>query len=96
MNSASILEIPFNHPGISHRIRLYSTRNLKPLGTLYYHKSGCQGLAFAHSYPHTEDDGSDEEDDLPAAEMEERGRWLLAGAKDNRVSLWVLMSFEKG
>ncbi|KAJ7637684.1 WD-40 repeat-containing protein [Mycena polygramma] len=28
---------------------LYSTKNLKPLGTLRYHKSGCQALEFARS-----------------------------------------------
>jgi hypothetical protein len=90
------------------RIRLYSTGNLKPLGTLHYHKSGCQALAFAHSHPSGTrpdtsregegrvDDGSEtEDDDMSWEEKEERGRWLVSGAKDNRVSLWVLMSFER-
>ena len=30
-------------------IRLYSTKNLKPLGTLRYHKTSVQALVFAHS-----------------------------------------------
>ncbi|KAF8623672.1 hypothetical protein AX17_007370 [Amanita inopinata Kibby_2008] len=30
------------------RIRLYSTKSLKPLGTLRYHKTGCQAIEFAH------------------------------------------------
>lgn len=77
---------------------------MKPLGTLRYHKSGCQALAFAHSHHNRRDEGdgrtdvvdeSDEEDEMSDAEKQERGRWLVAGAKDNRVSLWTLMKFGK-
>ncbi|KAK0465642.1 WD40-repeat-containing domain protein [Armillaria novae-zelandiae] len=31
------------------RIRLYSTKSFKPLGTLKYHKNGCQAVAFART-----------------------------------------------
>ncbi|KAJ7274518.1 WD40-repeat-containing domain protein [Mycena haematopus] len=79
------------------RIRLYSTKNLKPLGTLRYHKSGCQAVEFARSVDAdartAEENGEDEE--MTEEELETRGRWLAAGAKDRRVSLWALISFEK-
>ncbi|KAJ7632862.1 WD-40 repeat-containing protein [Roridomyces roridus] len=73
------------------RIRLYSTKTLRPLGTLRYHKIGCQALEFARSV----DSEEDEDEEMSAAEREARGRWLAAGSKDHRVSLWALISFEK-
>ncbi|KAJ7052558.1 WD40-repeat-containing domain protein [Mycena amicta] len=78
-------------------ILLYSTKRLKPLGTLRYHKSACQAVEFAHAGNQAaiflEDD--DDEDELTSVEREARGRWLAIGSKDHRVSLWTLMSFEK-
>lgn len=86
---------------ISHRIRLYSTKNLKPLGTLRYHKSGCQAVEFARpvhadvtTHPKGDED-DDEDEEMTSEELEARGRWLAAGAKDHRVSLWALISFAK-
>ncbi|KAK7033020.1 WD40 repeat-containing protein [Favolaschia claudopus] len=80
------------------RVRLYSTKNLRPLGTLRYHKSGCQAVEFAYSITlHTQipqpDDNDDEE--MTGRELEARGRWLAVGAKDHRVSIWALISFAK-
>ncbi|KAJ7284899.1 WD-40 repeat-containing protein [Mycena rebaudengoi] len=76
------------------RIRLYSTKNLKPLGTLRYHKTGCQALEFARSTPSSvperHEDNEDEDE-----EWEDRSRWLAAASKDHRVSLWSLISFER-
>ncbi|RDB25570.1 ASTRA-associated protein 1 [Hypsizygus marmoreus] len=94
------------------RVRLYSTRSLKPLGTLKYHKTGCQAVEFARSIStateeipgddHHKEEGDEEEedDDGSGAEMSleekaDRARWLVAGGKDTRVSIWSLMSFEK-
>jgi len=37
--------------------------------------------------------GDDEE--MSIDEKVERSKWLVAGSKDNRVSIWSLMSFEK-
>ncbi|KAJ7352641.1 WD-40 repeat-containing protein [Mycena albidolilacea] len=83
------------------RIRLYSTKNLKPLGTLRYHKSGCQAVEFARpvhadvtTHPKGDED-DDEDEEMTSEELEARGRWLAAGAKDHRVSLWALISFAK-
>ncbi|KAF8207616.1 WD40-repeat-containing domain protein [Mycena galopus ATCC 62051] len=79
------------------KIRLYSTKNLKSLGTLRYHKSGCQAVEFARSVedPAPAGEKDDEDEEMTAEELEARGRWLAAGAKDHRVSLWALISFGK-
>lgn len=80
------------------RVRLYSTRKLKPLGTLRYHKSACQTLAFSRSLLGEIDDNAekdDDDDEMSRVEKEERSRWLYAGAQDNRVSIWPLIAFDK-
>ncbi|KAG7092648.1 hypothetical protein E1B28_008986 [Marasmius oreades] len=74
------------------RIRLFSTRKLKPLGTLKYHKQNCNALEFARSFP---SGGVGKEDDMSEDELARRGRWLLGGSADNRVSIWELITFEK-
>lgn len=87
------------------RIRLYSTKTLKPLGTLNYHKDGCQTVIFARLMHPTafsanvgeepsiaNDDGSDE-DEMNEEEKMARTRWVVGGGKDHRVSMWTLMSF---
>ncbi|KAL1668332.1 WD40-repeat-containing domain protein [Schizophyllum commune] len=76
-------------------IRLYSTKTLKPLGTLRYHKTSVQALTSAKSSTFAEDiaDDSESDDDGDSAERE---RWLVAGGKDNRLTIWALQSFERG
>jgi len=81
------------------KIRLYSTKSFKPLGTLKYHKTACQCLEFARSLqiaenPDLEEIDSDDEE-LSKEEKLNRSRWLVAGGKDSRVSIWSLMSFTK-
>lgn len=105
---------------VLNRIRLYSIKKFKPLGTLDYHKNGVQALTFAHnisSLPHPsqtqrseENDfgfhpsatrasveegvGDDDEDEeFSNSEIEARKRWLVAGGKDGRISVWELMDF---
>ncbi|PPQ67516.1 hypothetical protein CVT25_006057 [Psilocybe cyanescens] len=85
------------------KIRLFSTKSFKPLGTLKYHKSACQCIEFARAFKAPSpiesagkgDEDDDEYEDLSMDEMSERSRWLVAGAKDNRISIWSLMTFEK-
>lgn len=80
------------------KIRLYSTKSFKPLGKLKYHKIACRCLEFARSISIGENTGVDEESDDEELSNEEklsRSRWLVAGGKDNRVSIWSLMSFDK-
>jgi len=67
--------------------------------TLKYHKSACQCLEFARlirveENPDVEEIDSDDEE-LSNEEKLSRSRWLFAGGKDNRVSIWPLMSFDK-
>lgn len=106
----------------SHRIRLYSIKTFKPLGTLDYHKSGVQAVTFARNIPSplrsskdrsggearprldaapasiVEGDGvvdDDEDEEFSGSEIEARKRWLVAGGKDGRISVWELMDFAK-
>ncbi|KAH0832970.1 WD40-repeat-containing domain protein [Lanmaoa asiatica] len=86
------------------RVRLYSTKSFKSLGTLVYHKENCHALAFASTYEgSTGRDSGDvsgrldgDEDDMTDEEKRQRGQWLIAAGKDNRISIWGLMNFEKG
>ena len=100
---------------VSNRIRLYSTKTFKPLGTLDYHKNGVQVLTFARNPPPREEgeagsrpsvtpasveegDGvgdDDEDDEFSNSEIEARKRWLVAGGKDGRISVWELIDFAK-
>lgn len=73
---------------------------MKPLGTLKYHKTGCQVLEFARSIvmaPTSLEAGEDDdsEDEMSEKEKAEHGRWLVGGGKDSRISVWSLMSFTK-
>ena len=83
------------------RIRLYSTKKFRPLGTLAYHKSTCQALVFARSQPEPStatplgEADDDDDDDMSEAEKAERSRWLISGSHDNRVAIWALMDFGK-
>ncbi|KAH7915635.1 WD40-repeat-containing domain protein [Hygrophoropsis aurantiaca] len=87
------------------RVRLFSTKSFKPLGTLVYHKQACQAIAFASttidSHPARSDReedcncDDDDGDEMTVDEKRARERWLITGGKDARVSIWELMSFEK-
>lgn len=74
---------------------------MKPLGTLKYHKSTCQAVEFARSpadgaQPMTQPDSDTaNDDDWTPEEKAERERWLVAGGKDYRVSIWSLITFSK-
>jgi hypothetical protein len=78
------------------RVRLYSTKSIKPLGTLAYHKEACQAVAFAHNLVQApvelHGEGDDEDDDG----TEDMARWLASGGKDGRIALWPLIDFEGG
>ncbi|KAG2343527.1 WD-40 repeat-containing protein [Suillus weaverae] len=85
------------------KVRLYSTKTFKLLGTLVYHKQGCQAVTFACAMDPPfgnasfleEDDSSGDEDEMTIEEKHARARWLIAGSADAKVSIWALMSFEK-
>lgn len=79
------------------RVRLYSTKSFKPLGTLAYHKKNCQSIAFARAQPAPAADAGDEESDDEMTEQEkiDRTRWLVSGGQDSRVAIWSLINFAK-
>ncbi|KAJ4487745.1 WD40-repeat-containing domain protein [Lentinula aciculospora] len=85
------------------KVRLYSTKSFKPVGTLEYHKDGCQALSFATSastdsgsqYKELEELHEDEDEDMLDEEKLKRSRWLVSGGKDKRIAIWELISFEK-
>jgi len=93
------------------KIRLFSTKTLKPLGTLSFHTKNCKALYFAHQHvPSTTQDelsdspdihmqsiadDDDDDDEMSVEEKEARSRWLIAGSEDTRLSLWGLMDFKK-
>jgi len=74
------------------RVRLYSTKSFKSLGTLVHHKQSCQALTFASDVRSAD---KEVDDDMTLTEKYQRSRWLITAGKDTRVSIWALMSFEK-
>jgi len=74
------------------RVRLYSTKSFKSLGTLVHHKQSCQALTFASDVRSAD---KEVDDDMTLTEKCQRSRWLITAGKDSRVSIWALMSFEK-
>lgn len=77
---------------------------MKSLGTLKYHKTGCQSVEFSRSIDvmkdaifgdENRDDGVESEDEMSHDEKVRRARWLVGGGKDHRVSIWALMNFDK-
>ncbi|KIO34044.1 hypothetical protein M407DRAFT_13649 [Tulasnella calospora MUT 4182] len=79
------------------KIRLYSTKSFKPLGSLDYHKGVLQSVAFAHpDAPSPPPNGDDDDDELGPEEKEKRSRWLVSAGVDKRVAIWELMDFTSG
>lgn len=74
------------------KVRLYSTKKVKSLGTLTYHKDGCFAVCFARPVISSE---VEDEEELEVAEIVSRGLWLASGGKDSRICIWPLISFEK-
>jgi len=80
------------------KIRLYSTKTFKHLGTLEYHKKSVQAVVFARYSGHSAvdgDGGENSDDEMTPEEKKSRSRWLAGGSQDNRVTLWPLISFDK-
>jgi len=85
------------------KIRLYSTKTFKVLGTLNYHPETVHALSFAHPHFSTglkESDASvymsnDEDDEWTKSDLESRTRWLVSGGKEGRIAFWKLDSFER-
>lgn len=77
------------------RVRIYSSKTLKEVAVLKWHKEGVYAVAFADIL--TAEDLA-VEDSEPETRVESRGQerenetkmkhWVAAGAKDGKVSLW--------
>lgn len=89
----------FATAGWDGRVRVYSTKTLKELAVLKWHKEGVYAVGFAKVLDR-EDEGSDEVKGGGGGEevkkrvrdrrreKEMRTHWLAAGSKDGKVSLW--------
>jgi len=73
------------------KIRLYSTKTFKPLGTLVFHKETCQTVIFART--HVSSSKPDPDEEMTEEEKIRRGRWLISGEKNGRVAIWGLGTF---
>lgn len=91
------------------RVRLYSTKSFKSLGTLDYHREAAYAVAFAHSIytsdevpldpvkPNKGNHKEDEEDEegWSAEDSQKRARWLVSSGKEGRLAFWELGTFER-
>lgn len=89
----------FATAGWDGRVRVYSTKTLKELAVLKWHKEGCYALAFADIDQGAAEDSAvtDENEAIVKRALtvsEQRTakarstHWLAAGSKDGKVSLW--------
>jgi len=88
----------FATAGWDSKVRVYSTKGMKELAVLKWHKEGCYSVAFA-DVAEEKIEGEGEERALvkrlgTMTVKEERlwkaktGHWLAAGSKDGKISLW--------
>jgi len=86
----------FATAGWDGRLRIYSTKTLKELAVLKWHKDGCYALAFA-TLQDTPNGGHEQDDtvikhSLTVSEQRtaktKSTHWIAAGSKDGKVSLW--------
>ena len=78
--------------------RRREVNRFKSLGTLAYHRESLSALAFASQIDDSSENETIDEDNIVPMSKEEilqRSRWLAAGGKDSRVSIWSLISFER-
>jgi ASTRA-associated protein 1 len=89
----------FATAGWDGRGRVYSTKSLKELAVLKWHKEGCYALAFAQMYNVPAQSSTDTEgiQDIverkltvsqKRTEKTKTTHWIAAGSKDGKVSLW--------
>lgn len=91
----------FATAGWDSRVRVYSTKTMKELAVLKWHKAGCYSTAFADLTPldnsvSAMDDTSEQTVAKSALEIikqersskAQRTHWLVAGGKDGKISLW--------
>ncbi|CAG8776316.1 14206_t:CDS:2, partial [Racocetra persica] len=82
----------FATAGWDTKIRVFSSKSLKPLAILSYHRESVYALAFSCILPLDEQDhdkSTEEEKDLGNEERTEK-HYLVGGGKDQRISLWEI------
>ncbi|CAG8644989.1 7798_t:CDS:10, partial [Funneliformis mosseae] len=77
----------FATAGWDSKIRVFSSKTMKPLAILSYHKESVYSLAFAHVFSQEDNDNT-----LIENEIDERvlNHFLVGGGKDRRVTLWEI------
>ena len=89
----------FGTAGWDGRMRVYSPKSMKELAVLKWHKEGCYAMSFALLEDSVTDLATGLEDNSSVARREstvaeqriekaKSTRWLAAGSKDGKVSLW--------
>jgi ASTRA-associated protein 1 len=88
--------------GWDSKVRVYSTKGMKELAVLKWHKEGCYSVAFADVEVEEQEGMKTEEEDgkqvvkrVQAMTVKDERiwkakstHWLVAGSKDGKVSLW--------
>jgi len=77
--------------GWDSRIRIYSTKTLKEVAVLKWHKEGVYSTAFGEILTQDEigrGDGATNKRQRDREEQSKLKHWVAAGAKDGKVSLW--------
>jgi WD40 repeat protein len=77
--------------GWDSRIRIYSTKTLKEVAVLKWHKEGVYSVAFGEILVQDKADHGDGVTNKRQRERDEQTKlkhWVAAGAKDGKVSLW--------
>jgi len=76
-------------------VRLFSTKSLKSLGTLSYHRHSCDAIAFV-PVAAGQSIGEDGTEVVTYSQaVETRERWMATCSKDRRVALWELKDFAR-
>ena len=87
----------FATAGWDAKVRVYSTKSMKELAVLKWHKEGCYAVAFAdvHDAAEEGDKGSELVKKMGTMSVKEErlwkaktGHWVAVGSKDGKVSLW--------
>lgn len=82
----------FATAGWDSKVRVYSTKSMKELAVLKWHKEGCYAVAFADV---VEEKGGEEQEVVKKMGVKEErlwkartAHWVAVGSKDGKVSLW--------
>jgi WD40 repeat protein len=82
----------FATAGWDSKVRVYSTKSMKELAVLKWHKEGCYAVAFADIFEENEGEGTEVVKKMGVKEERlwkaKTAHWIAVGSKDGKVSLW--------